>query len=102
MAWFRNFYKCDRCDHRWSSKWSCMCDDDCPDCDARHMSPYDSHDLTEVISEKDGKFVVLRSPESAEHYANYYELGSFANRTEAEAFLAKCHNETKIFPTSAT
>jgi len=52
------------------------------------MSPYESDDLTEVISEEDGEFVVLRSPETAGHYADYYELGSFATRAEAEAFLA--------------
>jgi len=52
------------------------------------MSPYESDDLTEVISEEDGEFVVLRSPETAGNYADYYELGSFATRAEAEAFLA--------------
>jgi LmbE family N-acetylglucosaminyl deacetylase len=52
------------------------------------MSPYDSDDLTEVITEKNGEFVVLWSPETAEHHADYRELGRFATRTEAEAFLA--------------
>jgi hypothetical protein len=52
------------------------------------MTPYDSDDLTEVISEEGGKFVVLRSPDTAEHYADYCELGRFASRPEAEAFLA--------------
>lgn len=52
------------------------------------MTPYDSDDLTEVINEQGGEFVVLRSPETAEHYADYCELGRFASRAEAEAFLA--------------
>ncbi|MFZ3349599.1 MAG: hypothetical protein WA268_01860 [Xanthobacteraceae bacterium] len=52
------------------------------------MSPYDSDDLTDVIVEEGDKFVVLRSPETAEHDADYRELGRFATLTEAEAFLA--------------
>ena len=66
-----------------------MCDDDCPDCGARHMSPHDSEDLTEVI-ESDGEgFVVLRSPETAEHEPRYSELGRCKTRAEAEALLAR-------------
>jgi len=66
-----------------------MCDDDCPLCGARHMSPYDANDLTEVI-EQDGKeFVVLRSPKGAGHCPNYREVGRFATRKMAKAFLAR-------------
>jgi DNA-directed RNA polymerase subunit RPC12/RpoP len=88
MAWFLNFYKCARCKRRWTDEWSCMCDDDCPHCGARHMSPFKSDDLTEVIEEDAGEFVVLRSPESAEHYADYRELGRFPTRKQADEFLA--------------
>lgn len=88
MAWFRNYYECARCGRKWPDEWSCMCDDDCPYCGARHMSPYDSDDLTEIIDEEGGAFVVLRSPDTAEHYADYRELGRFGTRAEAEAFLA--------------
>jgi hypothetical protein len=52
------------------------------------MSPYDSDDLTDVILEEGDKFVVLRSPETAEHSADYRELGRFGTLAEAEAFLA--------------
>jgi hypothetical protein len=53
------------------------------------MSPYKSDDLTEVI-EKDGdEFVVLRSPETAGHFADYRELGRFAKGTNAKTFLAR-------------
>jgi hypothetical protein len=52
------------------------------------MSPYESDDLTEVISEESGEFVVLQSPDTAGHYADYCEIGRFASRSEAEAFLA--------------
>jgi hypothetical protein len=65
-----------------------MCDDDCPHCGARHMSPDKSDDLTEVI-ERDGRYyVVLWSPETAEHDPNYRELRRFSSRKQAEAFLA--------------
>lgn len=47
MAWFRNHYECARCGHRWTDEWSATCDDDCPHCGARHMSPRKSEDLPE-------------------------------------------------------
>lgn len=43
--WFRNHYECGRCGHHWTDEWSAQCDDDCPSCGARHMSPYRSDDL---------------------------------------------------------
>ncbi len=52
------------------------------------MTPYESDDLTEVISEEGSAFVVLRSPDTAEHYADYRELGRFPTRAEAKTFLA--------------
>ena len=42
---FVNYYRCDRCGHEWTDAWSCQCGDDCPNCGARHMSPYKSDDL---------------------------------------------------------
>jgi predicted nucleic acid-binding Zn-ribbon protein len=87
MAWFCNHYKCANCGSEWSDDWSCMCDDDCPHCDARHMSPYESEDLTEVIRPREGGFVVLRSPDTAEHLPDYYEVGRFLTRAQAEAYL---------------
>ena len=88
MAWFRNHYTCARCHTDWTDEWSCMCDDDCPHCGARHMSPHESDDLTEVIEASDGAFIVLWSPETAEHDPAYCELGRFPTRPQAEAFLA--------------
>ena len=44
---FRNFYRCASCSHEWTDVWSCQCDDDCPRCGARHMSPYKSEDEEE-------------------------------------------------------
>ena len=88
MAWFLNFYDCDRCQGEWTDEWSCTCDDDCPRCGARHMSPTKSEDLTEIIEHDNEEFVVIRSPDSAEHDPDYEQLGRFATRAEAEAFLA--------------
>ena len=87
MAWFRNHYDCDRCGCAWEDEWSCMCDDDCPRCGARHMSPSDSEDLTEIVLREGRKFIALRSPDSAGHAPDYRELGRFTSRREAEAFL---------------
>jgi hypothetical protein len=36
-----------------------MCDDDCPHCGARHMTPVESDDVTHVIEQDGQKFVVL-------------------------------------------
>ena len=52
MAWFRNYYRCARCAYEWTDEWSAMCDDDCPHCGARHMSPYKSAEL-EVAAGRD-------------------------------------------------
>jgi len=41
MAWFLNLYECDRCDCKWTDEWFCMCDDECPDCGERDMTPHD-------------------------------------------------------------
>ena len=48
MAWFLNFYKCGRCRRDWTDEWSCMCDDECPHCGARDMTPYKSEELTDL------------------------------------------------------
>lgn len=87
MAWFLNHYDCARCGRDWTDAWSCMCDDDCPHCGARHMSPAESDDLT-IVVEPDGEdFVVLESPDTAEHDPDYCELGRFKTREAAEGFL---------------
>jgi predicted nucleic acid-binding Zn-ribbon protein len=87
MAWFRNHYQCERCGSKWKDDWSCMCDDDCRRCGARHMSPYKSDDLTEIIEPRKGAFVVLRSPDAAEHLPEYQEVASFPTRKQAKTYL---------------
>jgi predicted nucleic acid-binding Zn-ribbon protein len=89
MAWFCNYYQCERCGHEWTDEWSCMCDDDCPHCGARHMTPYDSDDLTEIIEKRDGLYVVLRSPDTAGHSPDYYDLAEFTTYQLAEVYLRR-------------
>jgi hypothetical protein len=52
------------------------------------MSPCGSDDLTTVIDPDGIEFVVLWSPETAEHEADYRELGRFPTRAKAESFLS--------------
>ncbi|MGH6767512.1 MAG: hypothetical protein ACRECO_00670 [Xanthobacteraceae bacterium] len=53
------------------------------------MTPYDSDDLTEVIEEENGQFVVLRSSDKAGYSPDYEEVGRFSTRASADAFLAE-------------
>jgi hypothetical protein len=53
------------------------------------MTPYDSDDLTTVIEACGSEFIVLWSPETAGHEADYCELGRFPTRAKAESFLAR-------------
>ena len=92
MAWFRNYYKCARCNSPWNDEWSCMCDDDCPYCGARHMSPYKSDDLTGAIERRGKAFVVLWSPDTAEHLPDYRELAILPTRLQAKEFLVQHSN----------
>jgi len=87
MAWFLNHYSCDQCGEHWDDEWSCTCDDDCPNCGSRHYSPVDSEDLTARIERDGDDFVVLRSPDTAEHDPDYQEIGRFPTREGAKAFL---------------
>jgi DNA-directed RNA polymerase subunit RPC12/RpoP len=42
---FLNYYRCGRCGGAWTDEWSAECDDDCPYCGVRHISPYKSEDV---------------------------------------------------------
>lgn len=44
---FLNFYACPTCTGHWDSQWSSMCDDDCPYCGQRNVSPIHSEDVEE-------------------------------------------------------
>jgi hypothetical protein len=51
------------------------------------MSPYDSIDVTEIIQEYKGKFLVYISPDSAEDSADYELVAECDTREGAEEFL---------------
>lgn len=57
-ARWRNHYRCPVCRHEWADEWSCQCDDDCPACGLRHISPVSSDDLLEDPVEDDGSGLV--------------------------------------------
>ena len=59
-----------------------------PTCGARDMTPYSSEELTTLIEEEGGQFVVLWSPETAEPDPDYRELGRFPSREKALEFLS--------------
>lgn len=42
---FRNHYTCPQCGHSWQDSWTATCDDDCPSCGKRHISPTHSEDM---------------------------------------------------------
>lgn len=88
MAWFRNHYRCDRCHDIWADEWSCMCEDDCPQCGFRHMTPFDSENLTALIVRDGDAFVVMQSPDGVEHDPNYREARRFQTLAEADTFVS--------------
>jgi hypothetical protein len=48
----------------------------------------DSDDLTVLVEPDGSEFVVLRSPDTAEHDPDYREVGRFPTREKAKEFLA--------------
>lgn len=71
-----------------------MCDDDCPSCGARHMSPDKSDDLSVVIALADQDFVVWQSSASAERSPEYQLVGRFRTIAEAEGVSRTLDDET--------
>lgn len=69
-----------------------MCDDDCPNCGARHATPIESEDLTRLIVPDASDFVVLRSPDNAQDQPDYEEIGRFASNALAKRFLDAAAN----------
>jgi hypothetical protein len=87
MAWYRNLYHCTDCGTSWEDEWSCCCDDECPVCGSGDWSPYESEDLTEVVEESGGVFVVLRSPDNADDRPDYAAIATFSSAELANRFV---------------
>ena len=66
-----------------------MCDDECPYCGARDASPAHSEDLTNIIVEDAGEFIVLQSPETAEDKPRYAEIARFPAAELAAKYVAE-------------
>jgi len=65
---FLNRYRCPMCDHEWDDTWSCACDDECPECGAQDISPYE---YTEV-DPTDG----AKSSADDPHVRRFYDLST--------------------------
>lgn len=53
------------------------------------MTPHTSDDLTTLIENNGDGFIVLWSPETAEHEPDYRELGRFRMKQQAIDFLSQ-------------
>lgn len=93
MAWFNNHYRCPGCGARWEDQWSCTCDDDCPECGERHLSPRKSDDLSVTVDQehRDSGIVwcVLKSSDEAEDDPDYRTVAICNSRRTAE-MVANC------------
>ena len=76
MAWYNNQYVCPECRAVWDNDWSCRSDDQCPECEARNISPVSSEDLTVIVEPNgDGSWTIWRSPPEAEENPRYEMVG---------------------------
>jgi hypothetical protein len=50
---YHNYYRCPECKHEWEDYWDCGCDDECPECGCRNISPYNSVKCIEDPNEQD-------------------------------------------------
>jgi DNA-directed RNA polymerase subunit RPC12/RpoP len=89
MSWFTNFYNCSECGGTWHDEWSATCDDDCPHCGARHMSPCDSDDLSVTVEGPDdeGNYTVMRSADDAEDSPDYQSVFRTNSKEEAQRWI---------------
>ncbi len=96
MVQFRNYYHCERCGHEWTDEWSATCDDDCPNCGARHMSPYKSDDLP---LPRNGRKVRSATPRQSIDLdvvvARLRDARDYANRADCPATLKKIRSALK-------
>jgi hypothetical protein len=92
MAWFRNFYQCYRCDAEWDGNWSCMVDEECPNCEAKDIAPSDADDLTFLVIKRTRSYVVLWSPDTAERAPDYREIAEYRTLDLAETYMMEAED----------
>jgi hypothetical protein len=54
------------------------------------MTPYDSENLSAIVEESEGHFIVYRSPATAEDDPNYEPIAKFPTLERAETYLKLC------------
>jgi len=69
---FANLYACPKCGESWEDEWSCGCDDTCPACGERDISPVESQLLEAVHVQITGPFAACRDELTV--LAEKYEL----------------------------
>lgn len=72
-----------------------MVDEECPHCDTQQISPYDADDLTFLVEKRGRRYVVLRSRDTAEHTPDYMEIGEFATRELAAAYVIEVEGRSE-------
>src|ERR1700721_1804354 len=102
MALFRNFYRCANCGHEWTDDWSAMCDDDCPHCGARHMSPYKSEDIARpkvkpIAPRASDRMLMIRALTKSENeeparFRNFYKCAN-CDREWTDNWSATCDDD---------
>lgn len=76
MAWYNNRYVCPECGAVWDSDWSARCNDECPDCECRDITPVSSDDLSVVVEPAgQGIWSVWSSPPDADDKPQYQLVG---------------------------
>jgi hypothetical protein len=70
-----------------------MVDEECPYCNAKDISPYDANDVTFLVVKQERGYVVLRSPDTAEHHPDYVEIREFATRDLAETYVIEMEDQ---------
>lgn len=73
---YQNFYQCPACGHSWQDYWDSGCDDECPACGQRDVSPYRSV----AVNEKGERI----NPGCAEIPLNYQGLPKISNAMKAQ------------------
>ena len=75
MAWYIVGYCCPDCGSAWEDEWSCACDDSCPGCGCRDISPARVQDVGRLAEwRRDGSLVILLSRHIAGESPEYVEI----------------------------
>ena len=87
MAWYLNYYSCGKCGYGWDDEWSNCNADECPKCGAQHCNPTRTDDLTFVVKQEGGAFIVYESPVDAVDDPNYVAVANCSNEQSAQEIV---------------